>query len=117
MLVRRIAAEKVGWWDEDFFWYGEDLDFCYRLKEGGWKIYFVPEYEILHYKGASGGLKKASKHLSTATSDTRKRAHNARHEAMRIFYDKHYKDKYPKWMRRLVLSGISARKFTSGLRK
>src|SRR3989344_3501317 len=35
MIVCKEAGDEVGWWDEDFFWYGEDLDFCYRLKEKG----------------------------------------------------------------------------------
>ena len=110
MIVRREAGEQVGWWDEDFFWYGDDLDFCYRLKEKDWKIYFVPEFEILHYKGASGGLKKHSKVVSSATQETRRRATDARFNAMRIFYNKHYKDKYPGIVRGLVLSGINLKK-------
>lgn len=110
MLVRREAGEQVGWWDEDFFWYGEDLDFCYKLRERGWKIYFVPEFEILHYKGASGGLKNHSKHVSTATDETRKKAHEARFAAMKIFYDKHYKNKYPSLLRAIVLWGINLKK-------
>lgn len=113
MIVRRKAGEEVGWWDEDFFWYGEDLDFCYRLKERGWKIYFVPDFEILHYKGASGGLKKESKHITTASKETRARALNARFAAMRIFYDKHYKNKYPSFLRKIVLLGISLKKTLS----
>ncbi len=123
MLVRREAGEEValpagrqGWWDEDFFWYGDDLDFCYRLKEKGWRIYFVPQFEILHYKGASGGIKKQSKHISTANDETRKRAHEARFAAMRIFYDKHYKNKYPRMVRAIVLSGINIKKFLSGIK-
>ena len=116
MLVRREAGEQVGWWDEDFFWYGEDLDFCYRLKEKGWKIFFVPEFEILHYKGASGGLKKHSKHLTSANGETKKRAHEARFNAMKIFYDKHYKNKYPAVVRGVVLTGISFKKFISGIK-
>jgi GT2 family glycosyltransferase len=111
MLVRREAGEEAGWWDEDFFWYGDDLDFCFRLKEKGWKIYFVPEFEILHYKGVSGGIKKHSKHISTANNETRKKAHEARFAAMKIFYDKHYKDKYPGFVRNLVLIGIQVKKF------
>jgi len=56
MIVRREAAEEVKWWDEDYFFYGEDLDFCYMLKQKGWKIYYVPEFTVLHYKGVSGDL-------------------------------------------------------------
>lgn len=116
MIVRRDAGRQVGWWDEDFFWYGDDLDFCYRLKEKNWKIYFVPEFEILHYKGASGGLKKHSKHVSTANDETRRRAHDARFSAMKIFYDKHYKDKYPSLVRSLVLSGINVKRMIERLK-
>ncbi|MBI4092082.1 MAG: glycosyltransferase family 2 protein [Candidatus Levybacteria bacterium] len=110
MLVRREAGEQAGWWDEDFFWYGDDLDFCYRLREKSWKIYFVPKFEILHYKGASGGIKKHSKLISAANSETKKRAHEARFAAMGIFYDKHYKNKYPSIIRMLVLTGIALKK-------
>ena len=72
MIVRREAGEEVGWWDEDYFFYGEDLDFCYMLKQKGWKIYYVPEYSVLHYKGVSHGLKKISKDITTATEETKK---------------------------------------------
>lgn len=106
MITRRKAGEEVGWWDEDFFWYGEDLDFCYRLKEKGWKIYYVPNVTVLHYKGISGGIQKHSQHLTTADEETRKRAQEARFQAMRIFYAKHYKNKYPKLITQLVMIGI-----------
>src|SRR5579872_4842733 len=51
MMTRREAGEQVGWWDEDYFFNGEDIDFCYELKQKGWKIYYVPEVKILHYGG------------------------------------------------------------------
>jgi len=107
MIVRRVAGEEIGWWDEDFFWYGDDLDFCYRLKEKGWRVYFVPEVKILHYKGASGGIKKISKHLTVATRETRIRVTNARFDAMRKFYKKHYIDKYPRFISWFVFFGIN----------
>lgn len=107
IIVRRQAGEEIGWWDEDFFWYGEDLDLCFRLKERGWKIYFVPTVKILHYKGVSGGIKSISQHLTRATKETRLRATRARFEAMKIFYKKHYVDKYPKIITWLVMQGIN----------
>lgn len=113
MLVRREAGEEVGWWDEDYFFYGEDLDFCYMLQQKGWKIYYVPEFSVLHYKGVSGGLKKVSKDITTADSETKKRATKARFDAMRIFYKKHYEDKYPWFITRLVYTGISLKQLTS----
>ena len=109
MIVRRQAGEEVGWWDEDFFWYGEDLDFCFRLKEKGWKIYFVPNFRILHYKGVSGGIKNISKNLSTANYEIRQRAQKARFEAMKIFYKKHYQKKYPQILTLLVMLGIKSK--------
>ncbi|HLC82941.1 MAG TPA: glycosyltransferase family 2 protein, partial [Bacteroidia bacterium] len=60
MLVRRKAGEEVGWWDEDYFFYGEDIEFCFQLKKKGWKIYYVPTASIEHFKGVSGGIKSVS---------------------------------------------------------
>lgn len=107
MLVRRIAGEQVGWWDEDYFFYGEDIDFCYMLKQKGWKIYYVPTVFATHYKGVSGGIKSVSQELTTASEQTKKRATRWRFNAMRIFYNKHYKQKYPWIVNQLVNAGIS----------
>lgn len=107
MLVRYKCGEEIGWWDQDFFWYGEDLDFCYRAQKAGWKIIFYPHTKVLHYKGVSGGIKKESKDLTRADSKVRKRAQKARFAAMRIFYQKHYAAKYPRLVKWGVLRGIS----------
>jgi GT2 family glycosyltransferase len=53
MFCRREAVEDVGLLDEDFFMYGEDLDWCYRFKQAGWKIVYHPVAETVHYKGQS----------------------------------------------------------------
>jgi len=113
MMVRREAGEQINWWDEDYFWYGEDLDFCYRLKEKGWKVYYVSNTSILHYKGVSGGIKSVSKHLTTADEKTKEMAIKARFEAMRIFYKKHYKNKYPFFVNWLTLQGINLKNLYS----
>lgn len=110
MLVRAEAGEEAGWWDETFFFYGEDLDFCYRLKEKGWKIYFVPTVSVLHHKGVSGGIRKESQHVTTADRETRIRATDARFDAMKIFYRKHYANKYPVLLTRFVLWGINLKR-------
>ena len=39
--------------DEGFFMYGEDLDWCYRIQQAGWKIFYTPDTKIIHYKGES----------------------------------------------------------------
>ncbi len=111
LLISRKLGEKLSWWDEDYFFYGEDIDFCFRIRQAGLKVYFVPEYRALHYKGVSSGIKSVSKNMTRASLETRIRATNWRFDAMRIFYDKHYKNKYPGFLRELVLAGISVKKF------
>jgi len=106
MMVRREAMEEVGVWDEDFFFYGEDLDWCYRFWEKGWKVMFYPYVKIIHHKGASSGMKKSSQEVTTASREAKRRARKASTEAMRIFYEKHYLQKYPKIVNWLVLKGI-----------
>lgn len=53
MVVRNTVIEQVGALDEQFFMYGEDLDWCYRIGQAGWKIMYVPATQIVHYKGRS----------------------------------------------------------------
>ena len=110
MLVRREAGEEVGWWDEDYFFYGEDIDFCYMLIQKGWKIYFDPRVTVLHYKGASGGIKKISAKVTTADMETRRRVTIARFNAMKIFYRKHYRKKYNSLVYYLILKAIDFKK-------
>lgn len=116
MIIPFGLGKKLNWWDEDYFFYGEDIDFCYRIKEMGYKIYFVPKYTALHYKGASSGIKKISKEYSSANKATKKWATEQRFKAMEIFYKKHYKDKYPGFVRALVLTGIQVNKFIEELK-
>lgn len=106
MFTRREAGREVGWWDEDYFFYGEDLDFCYKLKEKGWKIFYIPKISILHYKGLSSGIKRHSKHLSNADLKTKRSATTSRFDAMKIFYRKHYMERYPKFLTWLVFRAI-----------
>jgi GT2 family glycosyltransferase len=106
MLVRKKAGEQVGWFDEDYFWYGEDIDFCFKVKNNNWKIYFIPAEIVLHFKGVASGIKKHSSAIASASSETRLLATHARFEVMRIFYEKHYKNKYPKFLKNLIFTGI-----------
>ena len=88
MMVRRDVIEEVGPLDEDYFMYGEDIDWCYRMQQAGWKIYYVPETEIIHFRGESG--KKVEM-----------RVQYRKNEAMAIFVQKHMKKRYrfsPLWL-------------------
>lgn len=53
MVAKKEVIDQVGMLDEDFFMYGEDLDWCYRIGQAGWKIMYVPGTQIIHYKGRS----------------------------------------------------------------
>ncbi len=53
LMVRRETITQVGLMDEQFYIYYEDVDWCFRIKKRGWKIYFIPRAEIIHYGGQS----------------------------------------------------------------
>ena len=54
MLIRRAVLEGIGYLDEDYFAYQEDADFCFRAREAGWEIYYVPAASVIHYGGKGG---------------------------------------------------------------
>jgi GT2 family glycosyltransferase len=104
LMIKKTVGKKIGWWDEDYFFYGEDLEFCYQLKEKGFNLYFNPQCKITHFQGVSSGIK--SKHISKASRQTKVKVADASTQAMRIFYQKHYFQKYPKILQKLVLLAI-----------
>lgn len=53
MFLKREVYEKTDGFDPEFFMYGEDLDLCYRTQQAGYKVYYVHNTEIIHYKGES----------------------------------------------------------------
>jgi GT2 family glycosyltransferase len=55
MLVRKEAMDDIGLFDEAYFFFFEETDWAYRMKEAGWKIFFVPEAHIYHAQGKSVG--------------------------------------------------------------
>jgi len=101
-MIRREILDKVGYFDEQFFMYGEDIDLCYRIHRLGYKICFYPNTKVIHYKKQSGRDKKFTQKDKKIIIKSRKYFY----ETMKIFYDKHYKNKYPWLLRQLVLLGI-----------
>jgi N-acetylglucosaminyl-diphospho-decaprenol L-rhamnosyltransferase len=95
MMVRGEAIEQVGLLDEEFFMYGEDLDWAYRMKQARWKVYYNPEVTVLHYKRA------ASSHSNRAKFEFQR--------AMYVFYKKHYAAQTPRPLHALILAGIVLR--------
>ena len=53
MMIRRRALEEVGGLDESFFMHWEDLDWCKRFGDAGWRVLYLPAARVLHYKGVS----------------------------------------------------------------
>jgi GT2 family glycosyltransferase len=83
MFMRKDALEKVGLLDEAFFMYGEDIDLSYRIVEGGYKNFYYPKTQIIHYKGES--TKKSSINYVFIF-----------YRAMVIFAEKHFSQKNAK---------------------
>lgn len=106
MFMRKDVIEKIGYFDEDYFLYGEDIDICFRVKQEGFKVMYVPEVKILHIKGVSSGIKKHSQGESKATNSTKNLAMDYFYSTMKIFYAKHYAKSYPGIYNSLVYTGI-----------
>jgi GT2 family glycosyltransferase len=53
LLVRREVLDRIGLFDEDFFMYSEEVDLCYRIQRGGWRLAWVPQAQVIHYGGQS----------------------------------------------------------------
>ncbi len=58
MLVRRSALDQPDLFDETFFMYSEEVDLCYRLKRGGWKVRYIPNARAVHLWGGSAKMVK-----------------------------------------------------------
>ncbi|WP_160044160.1 glycosyltransferase family 2 protein [Paenibacillus sp. USDA918EY] len=103
MLVRRETIEQIGGLDETFFMYGEDIDWCYRIKQAGWDIHYYPKTQIVHYKGGSARRRPV-------------RIIYEFHRAMIVFHRKHYRKRYNILTNALIYLGVGL-KFTLALLK
>jgi N-acetylglucosaminyl-diphospho-decaprenol L-rhamnosyltransferase len=95
MMVRAQAIEQVGLLDEAFFFGGEDLDWAFRIKAAGWKIYYNPAVVVQHVKRASY-----------------RQNPQARYEferAMWLFYRKHYQATTPWLLDALICAALALR--------
>ena len=55
LLVRRDAAEQIGWFDPAFFVYSDEVDLCKRLRDAGWRTLYVPQAAAIHHEQLSTG--------------------------------------------------------------
>jgi GT2 family glycosyltransferase len=53
LMIRTSVLEKVGWFDERFFMYAEDVDLSRRIREAGWQLYYLTDAEIMHVAGGT----------------------------------------------------------------
>lgn len=96
MMMKKEVYEKVGGFDEQFFMYGEDLDLCYRIQQNGYKVYYYPGTQIIHYKGES--TKRSSLDETKIFYD-----------AMHLFVKKHFSSFFI--VESILRSAIGFRKF------
>lgn len=99
MMVRSSVIQKIGLLDEDIFMFGEDIDWCWRIKEDGWRVVYIPHSIIYHIHGAS-----ARKRPIGATLNL--------HKGMEVFYRKHLAKKYWAPVNLLVYAAIWGRALT-----
>jgi hypothetical protein len=79
MIVRRQVVDDIGLMDEGFFLYFEEVDYCWRARQAGWEVWYVPRSRVLHLEGAATGIKMAAKRRAGYWYDSRRR-----------FFIKHY---------------------------
>jgi len=79
LMLRRSALDRVGFFDPRYFMFGEDLDLCYRLKLGGWKIFYVP-------------MASATHQVSPPSRDRQRQISYERHRAMWTYHFKHHSE-------------------------
>ena len=94
MFMRADALNQVGFLDETFFMYGEDIDLCYRIKKAGWKIVYYGKSKITHLKGASSKKQKTKLIYEF-------------YRAMYIYYKKHHASENSFIVNIVVYVGIS----------
>jgi GT2 family glycosyltransferase len=105
LMIKKEILDKINWWDEDYFWNGEDIEICYEIKKAGYKIWYESGESIIHYKGSSSGLQSTSK--GYASKETKVRSAKSAARAMRIFVGKHWKELGPAPLMVLVRFGIN----------
>lgn len=62
-MVKRQVVDQVGGFDEDFFLYGEEIEWCYRIKRHGWRNGYVSDATVIHHESASTGQNRLANRL------------------------------------------------------
>ncbi len=104
-LSWKRILDKVGWFDPEYFFDGEDVDLCYQIHKEGYKLVYYPETYITHLKGVTKG--KVKKWKFKTTPEHRKKLRLAGVASMERFFRKNLWDRYPIWFDYFVLFGIN----------
>ncbi|HEY9717007.1 MAG TPA: glycosyltransferase family 2 protein [Trichormus sp.] len=96
MMVRREVVEQIGLLDEDIFMFGEDIDWCWRIKQAKWKVFYTPDPVVIHEHGAASRLRPVGTTINL-------------HKGMEVFYKKHLAQKYWAPFNALVYTAIWTR--------
>lgn len=102
-LSPKNLLDRVGWFDEDYYLDGEDIDLCWKIRSLGYKIIYYPKVSILHLKGATKGKNKQTHKVSLKE---RLKFRMASVNSMEIFYRKRLWKHYPLILNLCVLFGI-----------
>ncbi len=108
-LTWKKILDKVGWFDEKYFFDGEDLDLCFQIKKAGYKLVYYPEVKIIHLKGVTKGKVKKWKHK--VPFEQRLKIRLAGMNSMERFYRKNLWKNYPVVFSWFVIFGIRSFKF------
>lgn len=102
-LAPKKVLDEVGWFDEDYFLNGEDIDLSWKIRQAGYVNMYYPKTSIIHLKGATKG-----KRGSMTKQPLRKRIKYAVAgvDAMELFYKKRLADNYSIFVTWLVIAGI-----------
>ncbi|HXM71873.1 MAG TPA: glycosyltransferase family 2 protein [Candidatus Dormibacteraeota bacterium] len=77
LMLRTAALDRVGFFDPRYFMFGEDIDLCYRLRLGGWKVFYLPTASATH-------------HVSSAAPEQQRQMSYQRHRSMWTYHFKHH---------------------------
>ena len=109
LMMPTKLFKDIGMWDETYFFYGEDIDLCYRINEADYKIIYYPKVSTLHLRGASSGLRKENAKTAVSDKANRIKIAKASAKAWKIFYRKFYSKRYPFFVTALVLAGMAVK--------
>lgn len=101
ILVRRSVIDEIGGLDEGYFLYSEETDWCWRMQQAGWQVWYLPDVQITHIGGASSSKRSQESYVNLYMSKL-------------LFFKKSYGMSYA-WILRVLFLAVAAAKLVSWL--